>query len=155
MRIILSSNNKKEIYVDDEDYDWLNQWKWCVNSYAYRKVQKNNIIKNIFMHRLILKCPDNKMCDHKDLNKLNNQKSNLRFATVSQNNANRAPYKIHTSIYKGVSWDKENKKWVVQSNKNNRTFKIGRFDNEIDAAKAYDKKAKELFGEFAWLNFKD
>ena len=59
----------------------------------------------------------------------------------------------YTSIYKGVCFDKERRKWVVSIYIDNKCRKIGRFKNEIDAARAYDEAAKKYFGEYARLNF--
>jgi hypothetical protein len=140
--------------VDDEDFDYLNQFKWHVHkgnrsqtSYARTK------IKNIryFMHNFIF---DSKGIDHIDENGLNNQKSNLRKASCSENIRNRCKFNGEFSCrYKGVS--KVRSKFRARIRFNHKLIHLGYFDNEIDAAKAYDIKAKELFGNFANINFKD
>lgn len=91
--------------------------------------------------------------EHKNRNTLDNRRCNLRVASSSQNQANRPVTKCSTSGYKGVSWNKEMGKWQAQIGKDRRLRYLGRFSDKIEAAKAYDKAAKELFGEFAWLNF--
>ena len=103
------------------------------------------------MHRLIMDAQERQEIDHADGNGLNNQKDNLRFCTHSQNHMNRKPTK-GSSKYKGVSWHKAAKKWNARITLNKKTVSIGYFDSEIIAAKAYDEKAIELFGEFAKLN---
>lgn len=85
--------------------------------------------------------------DHIDHNGLNNQRSNLRVCTISENNQNRRPKKGKN--YLGTKFVKSTNKWHAIL----RTKFIGTFLSEIEAAKAYDKAAKEKFGEFAYLNF--
>lgn len=152
--------------VDEEDYEYLNQWKWYAgyqrhfNSYyAYRAEKTDNgKYKTILMHRFILSIKNNLQVDHKDHNTLNNVKSNLRAATHAQNMANRKNQKRGLSSYKGVSImrvkykDKTHSYWRASICVNNKRFQIGNFNNEIDAAMAYNKKAIELLGEFAYLN---
>lgn len=106
------------------------------------------------MHREIMNAPKGMVVDHIDGNGLNNRKSNLRICTQAQNNLNSRPKRNCSSRYKGVSFYKRDKIWQVQIFHNSRTIFLGRFDDEIEAALAYDRKAAELFGEFAYLNFK-
>lgn len=112
----------KVALVSDEDYEYLMQWKWYARRagktfYAGRHVRLKLKQKVFHMHRVIaerlgiLEAPD-----HKDRNGLNNQRSNLRAATISQNKANRGRNKNNTSGYKGVYWDKERKKMVRSNN---------------------------------------
>jgi hypothetical protein len=93
------------------------------------------------------------MTDHRDGNKLNNCRYNLRECNTSQNAANKKKLDGATSKYKGVSWNKRAGKWEVSIIARGAKYYLGKYDNEIDAAKAYDKKAIELFGEFARPNF--
>lgn len=102
--------------------------------------------------------PDEGFCvDHIDGKGLNNARDNMRVATHSQNHANKPkPRNIKntkTSQYKGVSWDTTTGKWFVLVACQGKQYFVGRFINEIDAANAYDDKARELFGEFAKTNF--
>lgn len=91
--------------------------------------------------------------DHIDRNKHNNQKHNLREATYQENNWNRKVSKRNISGYKGVCVTSNGKRpWRAEIYKDGITYRLGRFFNAIDAAKAYNAKAKELFGEFAYLN---
>lgn len=147
--------------VDDEDFEYLNQFKWCAvkgsnTYYAIKSGYNKGKNPQIKMHRLISKLNDsNILCDHKDNNGLNNQKENLRISNKSQNGMNRGPQKNGTSKYKGVSWFAKANKWMAKITLNRKQIYIGYFEDITDAAKAYDEKAKELFGEFAWLNFRD
>ncbi len=147
--------------VDDTDYSLLMQRKWCVqvrkhSCYAQRCDWIDGKAHIVRMHRQVLGLSrsDGKMVDHIDGNGLNNQKNNLRLCTQSQNLQNCVKHRDGSSKYKGVSLDPKYNKWVAKIRHPNTTGSkhIGRFAKEIDAAKAYDGKAKELFGEFARLN---
>ena len=145
--------------VDDADFDWLNQYKWhvCCVSYAKRSVVDVNTGKRheVFMHRLILglKYHDKRQGDHKNHNGFDNQRQNLRICTRSQNLQNSLKTRRASSKYKGVDWYKRSKKWRAKIMLNYKGYFLGCFIDEIEAAKAYDRKALELFGEFAYLNF--
>jgi len=110
--------------------------------------------KRIWMHREVIDVPANMICDHVNRNGLDNRKANLRPATVSQNLCNRPKRRTKTrSKYKGLEWDKIQKKWKVRIQLNGRKTYLGSFDNELDAAKAYDNAARKCHGEFACPNF--
>lgn len=93
-----------------------------------------------------------KEIDHIDRNRSNSKIENLREATHQQNCMNKKSAKNSSSIYKGVTWDKQHQKWRTQIVFNNKHYNLGRFINEKDAAITYNEKAIELFGEFANLN---
>ena len=142
--------------VDAEDYDRLCKYKWhvkidkqtCYASGTFRN-------KGIRMHRKILNAPRGLVVDHINYNGLDNRKQNLRLCTFAQNCRNRRPIRRagKWSRHKGVSWDKAKKRFVAYIRHNGKFIRLGRFKSEIAAAKAYDKKARELFGEYAYLNF--
>ena len=105
------------------------------------------------MHREIMKTPEGMRTDHIDHNDLNNQRYNLRTCTASQNGANRKVNSTpKSSKYKGVYWHTGMKKFVAQIQFKKKSMRLGSFVNEDDAGMAYNKKAIELFGEFAFLN---
>jgi hypothetical protein len=93
--------------------------------------------------------------DHVDRNRSNNSVENLREVTRSQNNMNGTKHKNCTSRYIGVSWNKDLNKWGACVCYKNKKYQVGCFDNEEEAAIARDKKAIEIQGEFANLNFKE
>ena len=150
--------------VDDEDFEWLNQWKWCIqknerNNYAMRgKYAKGGgglERETIKMHRVILNAQKGQEIDHINHNGLDNRKQNIRICTHQQNMQNQSCNKNTSSKYKGVTFDKKAGRWRAQIRHNNITTRLGVFKIEQVAAKAYDAKAKELFGEFAYLNFSE
>lgn len=141
----------KYALVDDLDFRFLNQWKWHYLNigYAARRDYSNNGTY-LLMHRVILNTPKGLETDHKNGNKLDNRRLNIRICTKSENSFNKNKQNNNTSGFKGVFWRKDRSKWKVKIGKIN----VGLFSDKVMAAKAYDKKAKELFGEFVRLNFK-
>ena len=144
--------------VDDEDFEELSKYKWRLSKrritcYAITSIYKASKQTTELMHRIIMKPKDGQWTDHRDGNGLNNIKSNLRLCTSSQNAQNRRALKNTTSKYKGVMWHPRLKKWKAQIYSSVKCIYLGVFADEVEAAKTYDKKAKELFGEFAKFNF--
>jgi flagellar basal body rod protein FlgC len=105
------------------------------------------------MHRLIMNTPDGMDTDHINSNGLDNRRQNLRICTHAENLANRKKQISNTSGYKGVSWDKSCKKWAANISICGKYKKLGRFTDLVEAARAYDAAAKEVYGEFAKPNF--
>lgn len=146
--------------VDDEDYDFLMQWKWNYDFRGYaRRLEylrvdgKNPKRTLVLMHRVINKTPAGMDTDHIDGNRLNNQRHNLRSATRAENLMNQKKPR-GKGKFKGVYWFKRCNVWRVQITHNGIQMHIGTFplDQEKEAALCYNKKATELFGEFARLN---
>lgn len=133
--------------VSDEDYDFLSQWKWHYNS-RYAERTENN--KHVRMHRFLLNAKDGDIIDHINGNALDNRRSNLRPATVSQNGMNMRKHN-GKSVYKGVS--KHGKFWRTQIWSDNKRVFSALTKNERWAGMIYDLNAPALFGEFARLNF--
>lgn len=149
----------KVALVDDEDYERVMQYKWCTHKdrntwYATRT--SYNPKKSIPLHRFIMNAKPGEEVDHINHNGLDDRRCNLRIVTRSQNHMNRGKMKNKcTSKYKGVYWFKNLNKWMVHIEINGKKMHVGLFNNEEEAARAYDKKAKELFGEYAYFNFID
>lgn len=145
--------------VDDEDYEWLMQWKWHYEDsevgYArsFEKVDGRQV--QFKMHQKIMEqCGHNLTgfeVDHVDGNGLNNRKSNLRLATRIQNARNRKVNKNNTSGYKGVSLLPHGR-WISYITHQKRRITIGLYDTREEAARAYNEVATILHGEFARLN---
>lgn len=142
--------------VDAEDYEWLSQYRLCAAKdretfYAHRACNGTTVL----MHWVIMRAPKGMMCDHKNHNGLDNRKGNLRLRTSAQNQYNKRPKKDCASRYKGVVLRSNRKRGRAKIGFNRKRIHLGDFANEVQAALAYDDKAIELFGEFAWLNFPD
>lgn len=101
----------------------------------------------------------NKPSKNHQIDRINNDigysKENCRWSTSHHNSMNRRGLGYKTSKYKGVSWNKDKNKWVAQIQLNHKTYYLGCFTDEVEAAKMYDKKATELFMGYAYLNFKN
>jgi hypothetical protein len=152
-KLIPLSRGKVAI-VDADDFVRLNKHKWYANRSPRTYYARGTINrKGARMHRQILTAPPHLVVDHINRNGLDNRKQNLRICTKLQNQHNRRPGRNGSSKYKGVRWSKRDKKFRAGITCNKKTYYLGMFDDEIDAAKAYDKKARELFGEYAYLNF--
>lgn len=145
----------KYAIVDAEDYERLSQYKWCAvekgRTYYAKTLGLNGSI--VSMHRIVANAPKGLIVDHINHNGLDNRRSNLRLCTTTQNQRNSRPRPGSSSKYKGVCWCKSSKKFRARIYINRKSVDIGYFTDEIAAAKAYDRKARELFGEFAYLNF--
>jgi hypothetical protein len=137
--------------VDAADYEWLSAFRWhatCARGRYYAATVVHG--KSISMHRMIMNPPAGMVTDHIDGNSLNNPRSNLRNCTPEQNRHNTRP-SGKSSRFIGVY--RRGDKWIVKITHKGQRFYLGPFDTEIEAAKARDQKALELFGEYAWLNF--
>jgi hypothetical protein len=142
----------KVALVDDEDYDFLNKFKWCFNGrYAARSTILSDGSKgHLLMHRLILLSRHGESTDHRDEDKLNNSRGNLRKCTQTENNRNVSRRKDNTSGYKGVHQTRD--LWAAQLSHNGRQLFLGRFKTKQEAAIAYNAAAIVLHREFACLN---
>lgn len=143
--------------VDDADYKLVSQFKWRAWRGSPRAKTYYAITGNhpnlVWMHRLILDCPHEKDVDHKNGQGLDNQRHNLRLCSQEQNTYNR-PQKPGKSGYRGVYFmgdSYRSKPWRAQVGNDQR--RTATFATAKEAAQHYDKLAKELYGEFAILNF--
>ncbi len=137
-------------YVDATDYEWLSQWTWHLrNGYAARYEGR----KLIFMHREIMQPPKGMVVDHKNRNKLDNTRANLWVCTPRENARNRRKRRGAASRFRGVCHSRPCGKWTVAIWFEGKLLHVGSFAEEVEAARAYDRKAVELFGEKARVNF--
>ncbi|MBP7051834.1 MAG: HNH endonuclease [Phycisphaerae bacterium] len=140
--------------VDADDYEELNKHKWCVTwgKHTYYACRGGPDGKLILMHREIMKPPAGMVVDHINLDGLDNRKRNLRNGTSEQNSYNRAPHRVSTG-FKGVRYEERTGKYKAIIRHKGKDIFIGWFGDPIEAAKARDRVARELYGEFAYLNF--
>lgn len=146
--------------VDDEDYEMVTAYRWhgfqnkAGNVYARRGWRENGKQRGQFLHSLLTGW---RFVDHVNHDGLDNRRCNLRQATALQNAHNARPNQVRggrpcTSRFKGVSL-KGGKRWVAQIVVAGEKSWIGSFNTEIEAALAYDRRAAQHFGEYAYLNF--
>jgi hypothetical protein len=136
--------------VDREDYEELSKYTWYVtrhggNKYACRKG------KSILMHRMIMKPPRGMVVDHIDGNGLNNRRCNLRICTQGQNVCNRRPNSGNGTGFRGVEL-RDSGKYLAVVRHEGKNHRAGLFSDPVEAARARDKLARKLQGEFAWIN---
>lgn len=141
--------------VDDGDYEWLMQRKWQYLKIGYAACSDwgHGNRKMIYMHRLINNTPDGKLTDHINLDKLDNRRKNLRLCSRSENGMNRTSSRVNSSGYKGVYFVRRVSLWVASIKVSGTQHHLGYFHSSEDAARAYDKAAKEYHGTFARCNF--
>lgn len=145
--------------VDDEDYSYLAQWKWHAvragqnTFYAARsaKLDCNGKRPLIWMHRVILDAPSGVEVDHRNRNTLDNRRLNLRLATHSENGRNCGVQRRRAGSFKGVGLLEG--KWAAHISVDGKLIHLGLFNDQIEAAKAYDFAAHALYGDFARPNF--
>lgn len=162
MKLIYLTKDQHTL-VDDEDFEMLSKYKWCVTNrngklYAVRGRRKAELpgTKLISMHRQLTGVLEGMDVDHINGDGLDNRRENLRACSHADNQKSHKKHnswggRPTASVFKGVHWHNKNSKWCAKvSNKY-----IGSFRSEVEAAKAYDAKARELFGEFAKTNFQE
>lgn len=149
--------------VDDAAADMVSAHWWRPMVSKSGKVYAYTVVdgKTVLMHRLILGTAKGFDTDHEDDKAtLDNRRSNLRSATRAQNVANtpklkRKDGRPFTSIYRGVCWNKDQRRWQASIRDKGRLRFLGRFDDESEAARAYDRAAVVVFGGIVKLNFPD
>jgi hypothetical protein len=151
--------------VDEADYERLSRFNWyafpsTVGIYAVRGTRVGGKYRNIFLHQEVLGVFEANRIDHKNQDGLDNRRENLRLCERFENMRNRRKVKAKTSAYKGVYWKKRANCWESRAcigdltgrGKKRKQLVLGRFQDEIEAARAYDRAAVRHFGSFAVLN---
>ena len=138
--------------IDDADLHLVSLYRW--RKYRNKRAtyaQSGQSPALILMHRLILGAPKGVMVDHADRDGLNNTRENIRFCSNAENMMNIGKMS-GSSKFKGVSWHTKVSKWRVTIRRDGCTTELGEFENEIAAAKQYDRAARIFFGKFARTN---
>ena len=141
--------------VDDEDYDWLSQWCWRLNShgYAIRSFKLDGKTRYLNMHRIVMDAQRGQYVDHIDHNRLNNRRANLRFVTAQENQRHRRTFCNNSTGFKGVSF--LHNQWHARLGLDRQMIHLGFFDDLQVAAQVYDAAARRVFGEFTLPNLPD
>ena len=157
MEITIQSkkHGDKIVLIDAEDFLKIQDKTVYISKAGnnfYAMIWENK--KNVPIHKIITGQFGNKnIVDHISGDTLDNRKSNLRKCSPAGNQRNRVLIsKNNTSGFKGVIWHKQAKKWRAQIYVNSKPVYIGYYESKSEAAKAYNEKAIELFGEYARLN---
>lgn len=149
MKEITLTNSDKTAMVDEDDYEYLSRWNWQLFKSSGHVGRSEYGKGSILLHREVNKTPEGMFTDHINMDKLDNRKENLRTCSKGQNSMNRQKQKgNYSSKHKGVTWCKRHKKWKTRVKFKGKTHSLGYYFDENEAAEAYNKRAKELFGEF-------
>ena len=134
----------KWVVVDNEDYESLVKFSWAFHHMGYAVRGK----PQVSMHRVIMNAKPGQLVDHKNRNKLDNRKQNLRFCTPRENQYNSTPRR---KILKGIYWRESRKAWIVRVKKDGKRVFVGYFKSLSKAKVACKEAVKEFHGEFARL----
>ena len=151
---VIPVTRRKFAVVDGGDYYRLSRFRWhaVFNSKTFyaARIERGKTIK---MHREIMGAPKDLVVDHVDRDGLNNRRGNLRLCSEAENSRNTGSNARAISRYKGVHWHRRMGKWVAAIQYEKQVNHLGYFGDEVEAAESYDKKAREFFGEYGYLNF--
>lgn len=150
MKIPIDTPAKDLFTLVDDDMSWLNDYKWKLHSMGYAVTYVGS--EDITMHRLIMQPKKGLTVDHINGDKLDNRKENLRICTLAQNKLNTPRRSHNKAAYKGIEYMPRLNKYRARIRLDGKRYSLGCFVTPEEAAIAYNTKAKELFGEFAYLN---
>ncbi len=141
----------KILLLDKEDFKKYKSYRFYLKKDGYCLIYKKGI-GTLNFHRTVTNCPKGLTVDHINRNPFDNRKTNLRICTLKQNGANQSISTRNKSGFKGVHWCKHKNRWRSIIITGGKRYHVGYFSDKIEAAKRYNEKAKELFGEFAYIN---
>lgn len=145
--------NKEKILFDKIDKELVLSHIWCIHSgYATTNIKVNGKYRTFLLHRMLLSPTKEQQVDHKNGNRLDNRRKNIRLCSAYENRKNKTKI-LATSGYKGVYKVDRKKPWCARISINGVTKHLGLFKTKKEAALAYDKSAKYYFKDFAFTNF--
>lgn len=147
------------VKIDKSDLLLVSPYKWHVNSTGYAVCniytgmkEGKQTSKTLLMHRVLLAAPKGMEVDHINENKLDNRRKNIRICTKSQNSLNKGLSQRNTSGFIGVSLFRQTNRYSSSVTVSGRKKHLGYYKTAVEAARIYDKAAKQFYGEFARLN---
>jgi hypothetical protein len=142
----------RQALIDVEDFERLKHLRWSIQKIG--KSRKLRVVRDsrVYLARELRGFPEGKTVDHENLDLLDDRLKNLRVCTVGENNLNRRQSPLRRSQFKGVAWLPTMNCWQVYTGKRGARVLVGRFDDEIEAARAYNEYAKIHYGAYAYLN---
>ncbi len=139
--------------VDARDFEMLSRHRWYLLAVGYA-AQGGGKAPMVYLHRVVAGAGPRDLVDHRNGDKLDNRRANLRLVTPAQSSANTSSQRGSSSKFRGVSFDKRTGRWVAQITKGGEQHFLGRFKSEEEAARAYDAAARWLYGKmFTRPNF--
>jgi hypothetical protein len=157
MRKIPLRNREKKIVayakVDDDDYKILSQRNWYLTDQGYAKRRQSLGHKKsmlVMMHRVIMRAEKGTLLDHKNHDRLDNRKTNLRFCTKTQNNLNRPKRRDNTSGSKNVYWSKANQRWFIKTKVGGKEYRSPNLPSKKEAIRASKKFITKIHGEYVY-----
>lgn len=147
-----------KILIDDDDFERLSKFKWSLGGGRTKDKNRYPCVsingRTNYIHRMVLglKKGDKRFIDHIDRNTYNNQKSNLRIVSRSQNRCNSDREKSNKSGYKGIHWRPQNKKWYVQIAENGKVHYLGLYEDLNEAIRIYNEASLKYHGKFGFIN---
>lgn len=155
MREVPLRNHPLPALVDDADFERTRGYNWrlCKEGYVIALTGPSTKRIRHALHRIVMDAPDGLVVDHINHDKLDCRRGNLRLCSRLQNSYNRRHRADGASRFKGVSWNKDRRKWFASIGAERKNVYLGLFSDELSAARAYDEAALVLHGAFACLNF--
>ncbi|WP_148316784.1 HNH endonuclease [Achromobacter xylosoxidans] len=139
--------------VDDQDFEMLSAFRWHLHNSGYPRcvLPVEQGLKKAYMHRMVMggEVGDGRRVDHINGNPLDNRRANLRWCSMTENMRNRGATRANTSGFKGVTWDKQKRRWMAQIKVDKRQCFLGYFDDPAVAHQAYREASLAKFGEFS------
>jgi hypothetical protein len=156
--VVSKTHGTFKVLIDVEDWERVNNHRWSVakgrNDLIYFETKSNE--DHRYLHRFIMDAAKGVLVDHRNpADTLDHRKTRLRVVTNKQNQHNRRSWRTRetSSVFKGVSWNKDMRRWQAHIMVDQRSMYLGTSDSEIGAAHLYDAAAIKHFGEYAHLNF--
>jgi len=150
MVIVNRAEKESFIFINVEDISMVQKYKWSQDNKGYAVARING--RNIRLHRYLMQLPEGVLGDHKDGNRLDNRRKNIRPCTPLENSRNRGKSINNKSGVPGVQWVRQRNKWVAIIGLNRSTKHLGYFDSFEDAVRARKEAERQYFGEFARIN---